>query len=154
MKLLRIVFTFLTPACFVHVSHAEPTRPNGVTLLTDDQGTLDAADSKPNIVMILVDDMGYGDPRCFNPESKIATPNIDKLAAEGMRFTDAHAGGSICVPSRYSLLSGRMPYRNWNVASAKRTKKGDLSALEKKHFPQPQLQHEPGRLNLATLMKR
>jgi arylsulfatase A len=72
----------------------------------------------PNILLVLVDDMGYGDPRCFNPESKIATPHIDKLAAEGMRFTDAHAGGSICVPSRYSLLSGRMPYRNWNAASA------------------------------------
>jgi arylsulfatase A len=120
--------------------------------------SLSAADAEraaiPNILLILVDDMGYGDPRCFNPESKIATPHIDKLAAEGMRFTDAHAGGSICVPSRYSLLSGRMPYRNWNAASAKRTKKGDLSALEKKHFPQPQLQHEPGRLNLATLTKR
>ncbi|MDH4452299.1 MAG: arylsulfatase [Verrucomicrobiota bacterium] len=120
--------------------------------------SLSAADASrtasPNILLILVDDMGYGDPRCFNPESKIATPHIDKLAAEGMRFTDAHAGGSICVPSRYSLLSGRMPYRNWNAASAKRTKQGDLSALEKKHFPQPQLQHEPGRLNLATLTKR
>ena len=45
----------------------------------------------PNILLILVDDMGYGDPRCFNPESKIATPHIDKLAAEGKRFTDAHA---------------------------------------------------------------
>jgi arylsulfatase A-like enzyme len=112
------------------------------------------ATAPPNILIILVDDMGYGDPRCFNPESKIATPHLDRLAAEGMRFTDAHAGGSICVPSRYSLLTGRMPYRNWNAASAKRTKKGDLSALEKKHFPQPQLQHEPGRLNLATLMKR
>lgn len=113
-----------------------------------------AATQKPNVLIILVDDMGYGDPHCFNPESKIETPHIDRLAVEGMRFTDAHAGGSICVPSRYSLLSGRMPYRNWNAASAKRTKKGDLSALEKKHYPQPQLQHEPGRLNLATLMKR
>lgn len=111
-------------------------------------------ETKPNILIILVDDMGYGDARCFNPESKIATPHIDRLAEEGMRFTDAHAGASICVPSRYALLSGRMPYRNWNTASAKRTGKGDLSALEKKHFPQPQLQHELGRLNLATLLKR
>ena len=110
--------------------------------------------SKPNVLILLVDDMGYGDPHCFNPQSKIATPNIDQLAREGMRFTDAHAGGSICVPSRYSLLSGRMPYRNWNAVAIKRTGKGELSALEKEHFPQPQLQHEPGRLNLATLMKR
>ncbi len=109
---------------------------------------------KPNILIILVDDMGYGDPGCFNPESKIATPHIDRLAKEGMRFTDAHAGASICVPSRYSLLSGRMPYRNWNATSAKPSRKGDPNASEKKHFPPPQLQHEPGRLNLATLMKR
>jgi arylsulfatase A-like enzyme len=112
------------------------------------------AAAKPNVVIILVDDMGWGDPQCFNPQSKIATPHIDQLAAEGMKFTNAHAGGSICVPSRYSLLTGRMPYRNWNRAAIKRTGKGELSALEKKHFPQPQLQHEPGRLNLATLMKR
>ena len=110
--------------------------------------------AKPNILIILVDDMGWGDPQCFNPQSKIATPHIDKLAAEGMKFTNAHAGASICVPSRYSLLTGRMPYRNWNRESVKRTGKGELSPLEKKHFPQPQLQHEPGRLNLATLMKR
>ncbi len=110
--------------------------------------------SKPNVLIILVDDMGYGDPGCFNSESKIATPHLDRLAAEGMRFTDAHAGASICVPSRYSLLSGRMPYRNWNAKSAKPSRKGDPSASEKKHFPQPQLQHEPGQLNLATLMKR
>ena len=110
--------------------------------------------SHPNLLIILVDDMGWGDPQCFNPQSKIATPHLDKLAAAGMKFTNAHAGASICVPSRYSLLTGRMPYRNWIRESAKRTGKGEPSALEKKHFPQPQLQHEPGRLNLATLMKR
>jgi arylsulfatase A len=110
--------------------------------------------SKPNVLIVLVDDMGYGDPRCFNPESKIATPHIDQLAVEGMKFTNAHAGASICVPSRYSLLSGRMPYRNWNTEEQRRTGKAQLSALETKHYPQPQLQHEPGRLNLATLMKR
>jgi arylsulfatase A-like enzyme len=56
--------------------------------------------ANPNILIILVDDMGYGDPHCFNPDSKIATPNIDKLAADGMKFTDAHAGAAVCVPSR------------------------------------------------------
>ena len=60
----------------------------------------------PNIVLILVDDMGYGDPGCFNPHSKIATPNIDRLAREGMRFTDAHAPGAVCHPSRYGLMTG------------------------------------------------
>jgi arylsulfatase A-like enzyme len=60
---------------------------------------------------ILADDMGYGDPGCFNPNSKIATPNIDRLAREGMRFSDAHAAGSVCHPSRYGLLTGSYPFR-------------------------------------------
>ena len=65
-----------------------------------------AAD-RPNILLILVDDMGYGDPGCYNPESKIPTPQIDRLASEGMRFTDAHAPGPLCHPSRYGLMTGR-----------------------------------------------
>jgi arylsulfatase A len=55
----------------------------------------DAAVRKPNIVIMLVDDMGYGDPACYNPQSKIPTPNIDRLAREGMRFTDAHARAAL-----------------------------------------------------------
>ena len=54
--------------------------------------------AKPNVLIILVDDMGYGDPGCYNPQSKIATPNIDRLAREGLRFTDAHAPGALCHP--------------------------------------------------------
>jgi arylsulfatase A-like enzyme len=107
--------------------------------------------SRPNVLIILVDDMGWGDPQCFNPQSKIATPNIDKLAAAGMKFTNAHAGASICVPSRYSLLTGRMPYRTWNSKDAKKTTR---NGHERLHFPLPMLQSEPQRLNLATLMKR
>jgi arylsulfatase A len=67
--------------------------------------------AKPNIVIILADDMGYGDPHCFNPRSRIATPHIDSLAREGMRFTDAHAPGPLCHPSRYGLITGRYPFR-------------------------------------------
>ena len=70
-----------------------------------------AAAELPHIVLIFVDDMGYGDPGCFNADSKIPTPNIDRLAKEGMRFTDAHAPGSVCHPSRYGLLTGRYPFR-------------------------------------------
>ena len=70
-----------------------------------------SADANPNIVLILVDDMGYGDPGCFNSDSKIPTPNIDSLAAEGMRFTDAHASGPLCHMSRYGLMTGRYPFR-------------------------------------------
>ena len=65
----------------------------------------------PNIVIILTDDLGYGDPGCYNPESKIPTPNMDRLATEGMRFTDAHAPGPLCHMSRYGLLTGQYPFR-------------------------------------------
>lgn len=65
----------------------------------------------PNIVMILVDDMGYGDAQCYNADSKIPTPNINRLARDGMRFTDAHAAGPLCHMSRYGLMTGRFPFR-------------------------------------------
>lgn len=68
-------------------------------------------DAHPNVVIILVDDMGYGDPGCFNDGSKIATPAINSLAADGMRFTDAHAPGPLCHLSRYGLLTGEYPFR-------------------------------------------
>lgn len=66
---------------------------------------------QPNIVVILTDDLGYGDVGCYNPESKIPTPNLDRLAQAGLRFTDAHAPSTVCTPSRYSLLTGRMAFR-------------------------------------------
>lgn len=75
------------------------------------ESAIAAAPHHPNIVFILADDMGYGDPGCYNPHSKIPTPNIDRLAREGMRFTDAHAAGPLCHPSRYGLLTGRYPFR-------------------------------------------
>lgn len=75
--------------------------------------------AKPNILFILADDLGYGDPACFNPQSKIRTPNMDRLAREGMRFTDAHAPGSYCIPSRYGLLTGRYPFRAPHLAPNK-----------------------------------
>lgn len=70
------------------------------------------AASKPNIVFILCDDLGYGDVQCLNPEKgKIKTPSVDKIAAEGMTFTDAHSGSSVCTPTRYGLLTGRYSWR-------------------------------------------
>lgn len=66
----------------------------------------------PNIVIILADDLGYGDPTCYNPNSKIPTPNIDKLASEGLRFTDAHSASAVCTPTRYSILTGRYCWRS------------------------------------------
>ena len=69
-----------------------------------------SADQPPNIIVILADDLGYGDLSCYGA-TQIATPNIDQLASEGMRFTDAHAAASLCSPSRYGLLTGRAPWR-------------------------------------------
>ena len=72
---------------------------------------------RPNIIFILADDMGYGDLNCQNPESKIPTPNLDALAGEGVRFTDAHSPAAVCTPTRYSILTGRYCWRtrlkNW-----------------------------------------
>lgn len=68
--------------------------------------------TKPNIVVILCDDLGYGDVRALNPGSKIATPNIDRLAAQGVIFTDAHSSSAVCTPTRYSLLTGRYNWRS------------------------------------------
>ena len=65
----------------------------------------------PNILFILTDDLGYGDVACYNPESRIPTPNIDKMAAEGVMFTDAHSPSTVCTPTRYSILTGRMAFR-------------------------------------------
>ena len=69
------------------------------------------AAQKPNIVIILADDLGYGDVGCYNPQSKVPTPNLDKLARQGIRFTDAHSPSTVCTPSRYGLLTGRMCFR-------------------------------------------
>jgi arylsulfatase A len=61
----------------------------------------------PHIVFILADDLGYGDLRCTNDDSKVPTPNMDRLAAEGVRFLDAHSASSVCTPTRYGILTGR-----------------------------------------------
>ena len=71
-----------------------------------------AAAEKPNIVYIICDDLGYGDIHCMAPQtSKIPTPHADRLASEGMIFTDAHSGSSVCSPTRYGLMTGRYSWR-------------------------------------------
>ena len=67
---------------------------------------------RPNIVYFLTDDLGYGDVSCLNPHGKIPTPNVDRLAAEGVTFTDAHSTSAVCSPSRYSVLTGRYNWRS------------------------------------------
>lgn len=93
----------------------------------------------PNLVFILCDDLGYGDVRCLNPEGKIATPRIDKLAREGMLFTDAHSGSAVCSPTRYGIMTGRYAWRT----KLQRHVLGGLS---------PRL-IEPSRLTVAQFLK-
>ena len=78
-----------------------------------------AAEPRPNVVVILSDDLGYGDTGCYGARPEhVLTPNIDRLAKEGIRFTDGHAAASVCTPSRYSLLTGEYAFRNkkeWGI---------------------------------------
>ena len=70
------------------------------------------AANRPNIVFILADDMGYGDVQALNPKSGIPTPNLNRLAKEGMSFTDAHSPSAVCTPTRYATLTGRYCWRS------------------------------------------
>ncbi len=75
-------------------------------------GCIRDTEKYPNIVYILADDMGYGDVSGLNPDSKISTPNLDRLALEGITFTDAHSGSAVCTPTRYGILTGRYCWRS------------------------------------------
>jgi arylsulfatase A-like enzyme len=69
--------------------------------------------SRPNVVFIMADDMGWGDVQAYNPESLIATPNIDRLSQEGLTFMDAHSGAAVCSPTRYGVMTGRFFWRTY-----------------------------------------
>ena len=94
----------------------------------------------PSILVVLADDLGYGDVRRYNPAGKIPTPNLDRLAAEGMTFTDAHASSAVCTPTRYGLLTGRYSWRS-------RLQSGVLGGLSPRLI-------EPGRMTVASLLKQ
>ena len=64
------------------------------------------AETRPNFLIFLSDDVGWGDFQCYNPQGKIPTPNVDKLAQAGMRFTDAHTPAALCAPTRYTVATG------------------------------------------------
>jgi arylsulfatase A len=94
---------------------------------------------RPNIVYILTDDHGYGDVSRLNPQGRIPTPHIDRLAREGMAFTSAHSGSSVCTPTRYGLMTGRYSWRS-------RLKSGVLGGLSQRLI-------EPGRMTVASLLR-
>jgi arylsulfatase A len=113
----------------------------GASLAVPPKSALGAeSGSRPNIVLVLADDLGYGDPGCYNPDSKIPTPNIDRLAVQGMRFTDAHTPSAVCTPTRYGLLTGRYCWRS-------ALKKGVLDGYSP-------LLIELGRLTVASLLQK
>ena len=89
-----------------------PTARALATLLLLLLSPLTRAAEKPNIVFILADDLGYGDVSSFNKDSKIQTPHIDTLSAQGMRFTDARSASAVCTPTRYGIITGRYPWRS------------------------------------------
>ncbi|MBI9017310.1 MAG: arylsulfatase [Phycisphaerae bacterium] len=95
---------------------------------------------RPNIIYILADDMGYGDVSCLNENSMIQTPNLDRMASEGMYFSDAHTNSSVCTPTRYGILTGRYSWRT-------KLKKGVLGG-HSRHLI------KPGRETVASLLKK
>jgi arylsulfatase A len=105
------------------------------------QPALSSAAERPNVVFILADDLGYGDVRVNNTQrGRIATPNLDRLAASGMRFTDGHSSSAVCSPSRYTLLTGRFHWRT-------RLQRGIVGLWERPLI-------DPDRLTVAGLLKQ
>lgn len=111
-----------------------------VLLLFASCSNKDEVAKKPNIIYVLVDDMGYGDVSANNENSKIQTPNIDKLASEGIRFTDAHTSSAVCTPTRYGILTGRYNWRS-------KLKSGVLTGNSKALIPSE-------RTTVASLLKK
>lgn len=97
---------------------------------------------RPNVLLILADDLGYGDVHCFNPDSKVATPNLDRLAEQGMRFIDAHSPSTVCTPTRYSIMTGHMAFRlNYRGVF---TGVGGPCLIEQDRLTLPELMKEQG----------
>jgi arylsulfatase A-like enzyme len=97
-----------------------------------------AAQSRPNVVVIYMDDVGYGDPSAYGANA-VKTPNIDRLAREGLRFTDAHSPAATCTPSRYALMTGEYAFRKKGTGILP----GDAALII-----------EPGRTTLPSLMRK
>ncbi|MFN3244237.1 MAG: sulfatase family protein [Planctomycetota bacterium] len=101
-----------------------------------------AAQQLPNVVIVYADDLGYGDLSCYNAKAACRTPHLDRMAAEGVRFTDAHSPSTICSPSRYGLLSGQQIYRSTGRGGGAWEGPGGPSYLK------------PGTLTLAQMLQQ
>lgn len=98
------------------------------------------ASEKPNVIFILCDDLGYGDVKCFNPDGKIATPHMDRIAENGLKFTDAHSSSAVCSPTRYGVMTGRYNWRS-------KLQSGVLGGLSPRLI-------EPGRITVASFLQQ
>jgi arylsulfatase A len=133
-----LAFTMKPTSCFLLLGLAL-----GVIGLSSAQSRAAGASNRsnqPNIIVVLADDLGYGDVSCYNPQSRIPTPHVDRLAAEGMRFTDAHTSSAVCTPKRYALLTGRY---SWRTRLKYRVLDG---------FDPPLI--EPGQVTAASFLKQ
>ena len=119
-------YLVLTVLCVAGISCANNDKP-------------EKASSPPNIIFILADDMGYGDVEAFNPACKIKTPHLNQLAADGMKFTDAHSTSAVCTPTRYGIITGRYAWRS-------RLKNGVLTGKSKALIPKD-------RTTIASMLK-
>lgn len=97
---------------------------------------------RPNILLILADDLGYGDLGSYNPESLIPTPNLDQLAASGIRLTNAYCPVSVCSPSRYALMTGTYPWRSWRKSGVLRNYQ--RSMIEQDQLTLPEMLQSAG----------
>jgi len=124
-KVIILIITLVNLFTFISVALAIETQPST---------------QQPNIIILYADDLGMGDLGSFNKKSKIPTPNLDQLAAQGMRFTDAHSSSAICTPSRYALLTGRYHWRKFHGI----VKSFDPSAFSAKRLTLPEMLQQKG----------
>src|SRR5437867_1152847 len=115
-NLARALLLTLAATAAVGIAHAQSVIP--------------APPRKPNIIFILADDLGYGDLGCYG-QTRIKTPNLDKLAAEGIRFTSFYAGSTVCAPSRCALMTGlHTGHARVRGNAAQPLRAGDLTVAE------------------------
>ncbi|MCK0156293.1 arylsulfatase [Cellulophaga sp. F20128] len=127
---MKAVNVLLVIGAFILFSACNETKKEAFTLI----------EKQPNIIYVLADDLGYGDIKAFNPNGKISTPYLDQLAADGIKFTDAHTSSAVCTPTRYGILTGRYNWRS-------RLKSGVLSGVSKALIPN-------SRTTVASLLKK
>ena len=131
----HLSYALLLSLTFLPQAEVDAVSPESQRLDSEDLNV-----QRPNVIFVLADDLGIGDIQPTNSECKIATPNLAKLAKQGITFTDAHSSSSVCTPTRYGLLTGRYNWRS-------RLARGVLSGTSPHLIPE-------SRATVGHLMKR